>query len=242
MSCADCTNVTLKVPIKNNVSVIIGAYNRVGSLSAILRALRDQKLVGSIEIIVADAGSEPPVLQQIHGYDFVDVSLHWKADGKYHRVRSFNEGVRIAKHDIVLLLDDDVIPASEYWVHSALAAFNASPELSIVRMPLLLDSHLQLKSDLSDIDKHLHHMQLSAFDYNFVQFTTANLAIYKSRWNEIGGLKSRFDGKYGFEDLDFHKAAKERGLHYGVSNRHGCAVHVGTFFRKRNISVNFNAN
>ena len=106
-------------PTELSASVIIGAYNRYLSLDAIVKVLKKQKYVNHLEIIVSDAGSWPPSFTVVPDKS-VDIVIYRRYDGKYHRVRSFNEGARAAKHDILIFLDDDVIPARSVPSHPTL--------------------------------------------------------------------------------------------------------------------------
>ena len=206
------------------VSVIIGTYNRYLSLDAIIKVLKKQKFVNHLEIIVSDAGSWPPAFHMVPDKS-VDVVIYRRYDGKYHRVRSFNEGARAAKHDILIFLDDDVIPArskpssypytysnpcsnpnpkpkpfpiSEYWAFAALSAFRKSNATSIVRMPMYLSPDLQLKYDLSNAvaaQAHLAKQRKAAFQIH--NWTTVNMAVRRQVWENIGGLNWTYDGKVG---------------------------------------------
>lgn len=53
-------------------------------------------------------------------------------------------------HSTIILLDDDVVPMSDYWAYGAAKTFASDPGLSIVRVPMVIE---EFKSDLSDIEK-----------------------------------------------------------------------------------------
>ena len=213
-----------------SVSVIIGTYNRHLSLDAIIKVLKRQRLVDNLEIIVSDGGSWPPVFLLVPDRN-VDVVIYRRFDGKYHRVRSFNEGVRASKYDVLIFLDDDVIPASDFWAFAALSALQKS-NASIVRMPMYLSPDLQMKHDLSDaLVAQAHLAQPRSFQIS--DWTTVNMAIRKSVWESVGGLNWSYDGKYGYEDFEFHSRVKQLNICYARAEIFGCAVHIGTFYKKR---------
>ena len=216
-------------PLNASVSVIIGAWNRPLTLRVIVAALRQQRLIaGKIEIIVMDGGSSPPISQLLPGLD-VDQLHYWKEDGLYHRVRSFNAGVALSSHDVVMLLDDDVIPASDFWAYTAVAALMAQPDKSIVRMPLVV---LEMKADLADAQARRAEFEGLGWE-TIYGFTTNNFALRRQAWDKLGGLNALYDGVYGDEDNDFHSRAAAQGLAYGVTGKSGCGVHVGLFFGNR---------
>jgi hypothetical protein len=154
---------------------------------------------------------------------------YWKEDGRYHRVRSFNEGVAASTHDIVMLLDDDVIPASDYWAYTAASSLASNPGVSILRMPLVMK---EMKHDLSDAPSRRTEFENLGWDET-PNFPTYNVAILRQSWDLVGGLGWAFNGVYGDEDLDFHRRAGEKGLRYGMSPKSGCGIHVGLFFGNR---------
>jgi len=218
-----------------NISVIIGTYERYHTLEAIVSSLRRQRLVGRIEVVVMDSGSTPPALAMLSDME-ADTVIYRREDGLYHRGRAFNEGVQASTHNIIAFLDDDVIPISEYWAFSFVSSFLQNPEVQVVRMPMALDNSLQLSLDFSDAPSRRQEFENK--DQNFFSypsFTTCNMAMRKNAWEKVGGFDMSLDGKYGYEDIVFHHQAKEEGLQYTNGNISGCAVHVGVFFRKRDM-------
>lgn len=231
-SCARHYNETefaSRAPLNMSVSVVIGAWNRPLTLRVIVAALRRQRLVAGVEIVIMDAGSSPPLSQLLPGLD-VDQLHYWKEDGRHHRVRSFNAGVAAASHNIVLLLDDDVIPASDYWAYAAVAALSSAPGASIMRMPIVMK---EMKHDLSDAKARQAEFESLVWDQVF-HLMTFNIAVRREAWEVLGGLNPLFDGVYGDEDTDFHQRAERKGMQYGMSHMTGASVHVGVYWGNRN--------
>lgn len=209
-------------------------------------SLQRQMLVENLEIVVVDSGSSTPAQDVLRGLD-VDVFINWKSDGNYHKVRGLNEGVRLAKHEIVILLDDDVIPASEFWAFAGVEALQRNSSLSFVRMPFFnfqdFGNGFGLANDLSNLDIFRERLAMvnatSAFMPNSSHdFSTYNFAMWKSSWMKYGEMGWQFDGKYGFEDVEFildrpKAKAHLRWAKIGISSVYGCAFHVGVTFSKR---------
>jgi hypothetical protein len=213
-----------------SVGVVIGAFQRPALLQTILKALRRQRLVPSLEVVVADSGSWPPLAQQIPFMD-ADQVRWWKEDGRYHRVRNFNEGVEMTRAEVIILLDDDVIPASDYWAASAAAALLDSPGLAMVRMPLEIR---EFREDFSDAPARQAELEALQWDEQH-NFATYNLAVRRSAWDLLGGFSWAFDGVYGGEDIDFHERAIEAGMAVERADKGACALHVGVFFGNRGL-------
>jgi hypothetical protein len=130
----------------------------------------------------------------------------------------------------VLLLDDDVIPASDYWAYAAVSALLSAPGVSIMRMPLVMK---EMRNDLSDAEARRAEFEQLQWDKDFLH-TTVNIAVRREAWVKLRGLNTAFNGVYGEEDHDFHDRAHELGFEYGKSYISGCGVHVGVFFGNRN--------
>jgi glycosyltransferase involved in cell wall biosynthesis len=215
-------------PLNASVSVVIGAWQRPLTLALIIAALRRQKLV-QVEIVLVDAGSWPPLLQRLPGLD-VDTYIYHREDGAYHRVRSFNEGVAAARNEILLLLDDDVIPASDFWAFAALSSSHKHSHASIIRLPLHI---LEFRADFSDALLRLSELASINWSDKWHRFPTYNIVVRKSVWLKLGGLDASFDGMYGEEDIKFHSDAERAGVWYERGPMYGCALHAGVFFGNR---------
>lgn len=217
-----------------NVSVVIGAYNRSLSTSLIISALARQRKM-NLDIVLVDAGTQPPLLVQYpHFSEVVSTFVYHAYDQTYHRVRNFNEGVALAKYDVIVLLDDDVIPANEFWAYGVHHAFATDPSLSVVRMPMVIK---EFRSDLSDVlrrDEEIRSIQ--DWTTSYPPFTSCNVAFSRSAWRTLFGFAAVFDGKYGGEDEDIHRRARAAGMKYGKAPPYSCALHVGLFYGNRGIN------
>jgi len=89
------------------VSIIIPALNEENYLPLLLQSIKNQDFKGEYEIIVADAGSidKTREIAKIFGCKIVKGGL--PAKGR-------NEGVKIAKGDILLFIDADVILPKDF--------------------------------------------------------------------------------------------------------------------------------
>jgi hypothetical protein len=175
----------------------------------------------------------------------VDVWRAWPIDGGYHRVRSFNEGVRLASNDVIALLDDDVVPLSPYWAHSILRALEeniSNPRANNVTLNKL--EVLEFEEDLSDVRARFREVDQLHFNgvFNkdkgrhetgngFFEKSTVNIAFQRSAWEGAGGFPAALDGVYGEEDVTFFKGVFNHPW-YTIKNGDlsACAIHVGKFY------------
>jgi hypothetical protein len=215
---------------RGKLSVVVGAYGRPLTLRLIVDSLRRQRLVEAVEVLVMDGGASPPLQAQLPDLA-VDVWRAWPIDGGYHRVRSFNEGVRLASNDVIAFLDDDVVPLSPYWAHSILRALEdniSNPRANNVTLNKL--EILEFEEDLSDVRARFRDLDQLHFD-GFFEKSTVNIAFQRSAWDIAGGFSTSLDGVYGEEDVTFFEAVPNHPWHtIKNGDASACAIHVGKFY------------
>ena len=214
--------------IDRNVTVIIGSYARPEMLRHILRALSEQELV-CLTTIVADAGSLR--VPSIVG-DTPDILLRYKDDGKYHRVRSFNDGAQLARTSHIIFLDDDTIPLTPFWAATHVRRLIQEPR-AFTRGPVHI---LMSDADVSVTEATLQEVR--SIDWPHAElgwFSTTNLGFRRSTWDAVGGLDSAFDGNYGFEDKDLGRTVEAAGLQSAILPALSCALHPSVHFAQRVI-------
>lgn len=109
------------------ISIIIPALNEEKHLAALLRSIKAQNLK-DCEIIVADAGSKDKTKEIAEKYNCKVVPGGLPAKGR-------NEGAKIAKGDLLLFLDADVVLPSGF-LKGAIKEFNAK-KIEIATFPIL---------------------------------------------------------------------------------------------------------
>lgn len=97
------------------LSIIIPTKNEEKYLPLLLRSIKKQEF-GNYEIIVADAGSKDKTVELAQKQGVIVVKGGLPAKGK-------NEGAKVAKGDILLFLDADVI-LEPGFLKKSLAEFN----------------------------------------------------------------------------------------------------------------------
>jgi glycosyltransferase involved in cell wall biosynthesis len=103
--------------IDAKVSVIIPAYNGGGELPPLLEALKSQKKIGGIEIIVVDSGSRDDTVQcaQDAGAEVICI-----AQEEFSHSYSRNLGAASATGEYFLFMTQDAMPTGEEWLYHLL--------------------------------------------------------------------------------------------------------------------------
>lgn len=116
-----------------NLSVIIPTYNRSGLLRKTLEGLTRQTALASIqEVIVINDGSTDATSEAARQFStLIPVRLLEQSRSGVSRARNY--GIREAKSDVVLFLDDDVIPGP-HLVSEHAAFHNEMKNLEAVLM------------------------------------------------------------------------------------------------------------
>jgi len=197
-------------------------------LRQILRALSQQELV-HVTSIVVDAGSpRMPFIKDKKP----DVFLRYRDDGKYHRVRSFNDGVLLARSNYVILLDDDTIPLTTLWAATHVRRLNEEPRAFVRGLVHILTADAN-----ATVTQGLLH-QAGSVDWPHATlgwFSSTNLGFRRSTWDAVGGFDPAFDGNYGFEDLDLGRTVDAAGMPSLVLPTLSCALHSSVHYAQRTI-------
>jgi len=108
------------------LSIIIPTLNEEKNLPRLLTAIRKED-IEDLEIVVADAGSKDKTIEIARAFNCVVTKGGLPAVGR-------NRGVKVAKGDILLFLDADII-LSEGFLKNALEKFSER-DLSIASFPI----------------------------------------------------------------------------------------------------------
>jgi len=99
------------------VSVVVRSYNRLPALCELLDRLRAQDH-DSFEIVVVDQSTvrEPDAEARLASLVETDPRIVIKRFPPLGGPRARNEGVRAARGDVIVFIDDDDLPASDDWL------------------------------------------------------------------------------------------------------------------------------
>ncbi len=236
------------------VSVVILNYNRSLPLEKTLTGLLNQNYdLGKLEVIVADDGSREDTMNIVRKFDDVlNVKYVWHPDVGFTAAKARNNGVALAKNELVVLLDVDMYPApdliSEYAKYHRIIDqvvvigprkykdFN-NTEVSALRLDRgLADKLPEVSTNNAVADQRAGEIsvdwRLDTFKKTnnlvdeklpFRMFAAGNVAFSKSKFDVVGGFDERFTA-WGFEDGELAFRLFNEGL-YMVSDMEAWAYH-----------------
>ncbi|MDQ3110742.1 MAG: glycosyltransferase [Bacteroidota bacterium] len=193
------------------VTIVIPTYNRSGKLLETLDALAVQDTV-DFHVIISDDGSSDGTQKAV---EEKKAKLPFTLDYFFHpnggASESTNLGVGRAEDGLIILLDDDILPAREtiskhirfHRTHpgSILSgSADTDPERSVTdvqRYKLYMET--EWKKIRADTDKLLR------IDFNNFIITTANMSFQKTVFMKVDGfnigLRDGYDVDFGFRAL-----------------------------------------
>ncbi|MEM4662842.1 MAG: glycosyltransferase family 2 protein, partial [Candidatus Diapherotrites archaeon] len=114
-----------------NVSIIVATYNRANILRKTLNAMLKLKYPSKYEIIVINDGSTDNTREMLNkeflGNDKITIINFEKNQGV---CKARNAGIKIAKHEIIVTMDDDCIP-DKNWLKDLVSGFS-DPKVAVV--------------------------------------------------------------------------------------------------------------
>lgn len=181
------------------ISIIIPALNEENYLPSLLKSIKKQGF-RDYEIIVADAGSKDRTLEIAKKYGCKIVPGGLPSRGR-------NNGAKVAKGEILLFLDADIILPSTSFFTDCLKEFKER-ELGIAALPLKANS----KNSLSRLYLNIFYNRFIFFTENISAHAAMAIFITKELFEKVG----MFDESIKLaEDHDLAKKAAKKGK-FGV--------------------------
>jgi GT2 family glycosyltransferase len=187
------------------VSVVVPTFRRVGRLPAVVAPLLDDP--ATAELVVVVDGSRDGSLELLEDLAQRDrrVRPHFQANAGAAVARQ--TGVELAHGEVVLLLDDDVLPGPGLVTGHARAA-EAHPGCVVVgRMPAALPS--QRRGDTVTTELYAHEYEQCVADYVLrperllENLWTGNVSLPRALALEVGLGDSDLADLFPFEDREF---------------------------------------
>ncbi|MEM9800499.1 MAG: glycosyltransferase [Planctomycetota bacterium] len=206
------------------ITVLFPTYGRSDRAEALLERLAGQTLAPErFEVVVVDDGSRPPTHIDVAAYPFRCRVLHQTHAGP---AAARNAGIAISSAPLVLMLNDDAVPAqdlleSHLAAHAelggrgaVLGSFRFTENARRSPFTRLLD-----ESDLLFAFTELEHG--ATYDWRF--FWTCNVSVPTSALLEVGGFdEERFD-RAVCEDVELGLRLQRAGV--TVTYREDCVAH-----------------
>ena len=206
------------------VSVVIPTFNRCDRLHRVLTALANQTHVGEFETVVVSDGSDDGTDEYLAS-DRVPLSVVAVQQVNSGPATARNRGTEVATGDLILFLDDDVVP-DRGLVAAHIAAHERYGERTVaigpMRNPPDHDMSMWIRYEQAMLAKQYDAMERGDWDASPRQFYTGNASVGRAHLVESGGfdtelrraedieLALRFDAM----GLRFVYVPEAIGLHY----------------------------
>lgn len=210
------TSYKINYEIKGNplVSIIIPNKDHIDDLDKCISSIRDKTDYENYEIIIVENNSEEEktfnYYKQIEKDENIRV-LYWKSEFNYSAINNF--GVKEAKGEYILLLNNDVEIINKEWL-SEMLMLAQQEDVGCVGAILYFDDdtiqHAGIILGIGSVAGHSHkYYPKDSFGYvgrlkvvqNLSAVTAACLLVKKKIFNEVEGLDETF--KVAFNDVDF---------------------------------------
>lgn len=184
------------------LSVVIATYNRGPILEKCLKALLDQTLDPTkYEIVIVDDGSTDDTPQLVERLTTASPAWLYHPQANAGRSRARNVGIGLARGEIVVFIDSDVVV-----------------------VPSFLETHLRLHREADGRKVYVQGLSVDTdrFDdplstpitprhVSAARFATNNVSVPKAYLVEVGGFDEGFT-EYGWEDLELGLRLEKAGV------------------------------
>ncbi|MEM2618953.1 MAG: glycosyltransferase family 2 protein [Candidatus Hadarchaeales archaeon] len=207
------------------VSIIILNFNKKDLLQKCLDSIKRNTSYTNYEVIVVDNGSSDGSQAMIERrYYWVKLIKNEKNLGF---AKANNIGIKAARGDYILLLNNDTIIAQKDWLNNMVAAAEGDPRIGIVGCRLIgPDGTIQHAGGWFDIRGTGHYVKdvdvITEVDY----VTGAALLIKREVIDKIGLLDEKFSPLY-YEDTDWCARCRKAGYKV-VYTPKSTIIHVGS--------------
>lgn len=195
------------------VSICISTWNRKNLLRKAIKSLLKQTFrYDEYEINIIDSSSTDGTDKLIDEFVKKNNNVFYYNVEKNNPQVKRNFGIKISRGDIIILLDDDVVPANESFVYAHYVAninFQNCFFSGQIRFP-----YEKVKSSNYFKFRDEQHYNDAEYcdDIPFYRIVSMNLSFKKKYINDKLMLDERFLG-YGCEDIDFGYKIETFGYH-----------------------------
>jgi GT2 family glycosyltransferase len=197
----------------SQISVVLPTYNRLSRLKEVLGALAQQQHpLNTFEVIVVSDGSTDGTHEYLASLQ-TPFPLTPVIQANQGPAVARNSGIARATGDLVIFLDDDVVPTAQF-VAEHVRIHAQQPDL-VVLGPMLTPPDFQLSPwiywEQEMLMKQYQAMQAGAWRPTARQFYTGNTSLARHHLIATGGFDPRFRRA---EDLELGYRLARRGLRF----------------------------
>lgn len=183
-----------------NVSIIITFYKGINILNLCIRGILDNTTIdGNIEILIINDNPDESLSETYKLFSkSCDLTIHNMIQNKGYSA-ACNVGVKLAKHEYIVLMDCDIIP-QEHWLNELIYTYNTQSNPGSVSSKIIeADTGKLFGYGIGvhgvDIILYKRHGKLDAFsdvDRNFCMVSSGCLLMKKSLYEELQGQDETF--------------------------------------------------
>jgi glycosyltransferase involved in cell wall biosynthesis len=206
------------VPETPLLSIVIASRNRRSRLREVLNALHYQSYPANrFEVVVVLDGSTDGSGEMVRG---LPVSYPLSLVDQPHSglAVSRNRGAREASHPVVIFLDDDIVPESDFVAEHAQAHQQGGDHVALGYYPPVLENPtfwgFVLRAWWED---HFRRKAEPAHQWTFVDFVDGNSSLPRSLLFSCGGYDEDFKGRR--QDWELGIRLLERGVKWSYHPR-----------------------
>jgi glycosyltransferase involved in cell wall biosynthesis len=176
------------------VSVVIPTYERRERLHRVLAALASQQLDDPFEVVVVSDGSTDGTVEYLRGDD-VPLPVVVAEQRNAGPAAARNHGVDLASGDLVVFIDDDVVPAPALLARHVAAHRSLGDDVVVIG-PMLEDDAATLSPwtrwEQRMLRKQYAAMSAGEWAPTARQFYTGNASLRRAHLLAAGGFDTRF--------------------------------------------------
>ena len=205
-------------------TVVIPTHRRTDSLLRVLEALGRQDVpAGTFEVVVVCDGLDDPSLTVLHPEEFSAFPLRVVEQGNKGPAAARNRGVQLAQGDLIVFLDDDVVP-SRGLVCAHLDAHRDTEDLVVVGPLLPPPGHGSpwVRFEGRTLDEQYRAMETGQWEMTYRQFYTGNASVGRDVFLAAGGFDETFRRA---EDVELALRLHNRGARFTFA-RHAHVEHI----------------
>jgi glycosyltransferase involved in cell wall biosynthesis/GT2 family glycosyltransferase len=195
------------------VSVVIPTFNRIDRLRRVLEGLAAQSPTGPFEVIVVSDGSTDGTDEYLRGMN-TPIPVIALAQENRGPSAARNRGVAAASGEIVLFIDDDVIPEPGL-VAAHVDAHDQASRPTVVIGPMMTPDDATLSPwvlwEQHQLYKQYDAMARGDYEPTFRQFYTGNASLPRQSFVDAGGFDTRLRRA---EDVELAYRLHANGLQF----------------------------
>jgi glycosyltransferase involved in cell wall biosynthesis len=213
------------------ITVVIPTYNRCERLARLLSALDGQDMVPPFEVIVVSDGSTDGTVDLLRRArpDYPLVVVEQPNSGP---ATARNRGLELARGELIVFVDDDIVPAPNLLAAHAEAHRAAGPGTVVIGPMLDPPDHVMsawVRWEQRMLAKQYAALEQGKYPATSRQFYTGNASVDKAALTAVGGFDPRYRRA---EDVELAMRLDEqgstfvfegsaKGFHYAVRSYDG---------------------